>query len=160
MNTNIKYFFMMVGLPGCGKSTLVEQLYTEFPEKRIAVLSADSIIEKICELYRLDYNEVYSDISYSFCERVLTKIAPIVFNKNDIVVWDQTNLRKKGRAKRLALVPDSWKKIAIVVPVPYDHLERLANRPGKTIPESVIDKMYEQYEDPELDEGFDHIERL
>jgi hypothetical protein len=36
-------------------------------------------------------------------------------------------------------------------------LDRMANRPGKTIPDSVIESMMDSFVRPVLDEGFDTV---
>ena len=80
--------------------------------------------------------------------------------KNDgDIVWDQTNLNRKTRAKKLIMIPDYYEKIAVVFPVPDDLDKRLANRPGKTIPYHVMKNMIDSFEYPQMDEGFNVIVR-
>jgi tRNA uridine 5-carbamoylmethylation protein Kti12 len=58
------------------------------------------------------------------------------------------------------MLPDYY-AIAVVFPTP-DHAElqrRLASRPGKTIPEGVVEQMIAQYEEPTELEGFREIWR-
>jgi predicted kinase len=70
------------------------------------------------------------------------------------IVWDQTNLNKKTRAKKLDMIPDHYRKIAVFFPEPDDLEQRLSSRPGKTIPANIIQSMRTNLEKPDLEEGF------
>jgi predicted kinase len=158
----MKTFYMMCGLPGTGKSTWIQNfrelnnLYG--PTLNIQIISTDNIIESIASQHNLTYNEIFGDITYSFAEKMMYKIADLTFKSNeyDVVIWDQTNLTVGTRAKKLKLVPTEYKKIAVYFSIPETWEERL-NRPGKTIPKNVIDNMKKNLQIPELSEGFDKI---
>lgn len=159
MMTN-KIFYMLCGVPGSGKTTWVNQLYKDYSTSAvIRSLSTDDIIDDIGRRYGLTYNEVFGDITYSFAEKIINKLAPTVFERADIVIWDQTNLTVKSRAKKLLMVPSNFQKIAIVFEVP-EHEElhkRLNNRPGKSIPNKVLNNMIGSYIHPTKTEGFSEI---
>ena len=73
---------------------------------------------------------------------------------------DQTNLTAKSRARKLAAIPKSYKRVAVVVPTHITDPARWRaqlERPGKTIPEDVIDQMIQNFEPPTSAEGFDQI---
>jgi hypothetical protein len=55
------------------------------------------------------------------------------------------------------MVPKHYQKVAVFFPVPADLKQRLANRPGKSIPEPVMLSMINQLEPPSKDEGFDEV---
>lgn len=157
MTNNI--FFMLVGLPGVGKSTWVDQQNNIFFNQKIQILSTDKIIEQIATITELSYNDVYGNISYAFAEKMIHHLAPKIFKRNDIVIWDQVNLTVKSRARKLELVPLHWQKVAVVFDIPDDHDERLSNRDGKTIPKKVLDEMKEKFEYPSLSEGFNFVRK-
>lgn len=81
-----------------------------------------------------------------------------VLNRQNIY-WDQTNLTAKTRASKLALVPLTYEKTAVFFPTPNDEelKQRLAGRPGKTIPANVVLGMKSQLEIPTETEGFDRV---
>jgi predicted kinase len=76
------------------------------------------------------------------------------------VVWDQTNLTPKSRKSKLAMVPDHYKKIAVVFQTPEaaEWQRRLDSRPGKSIPQNILMGMASSMQMPGPDEGFDSIE--
>jgi tRNA uridine 5-carbamoylmethylation protein Kti12 len=163
---------MLVGLPGTGKSTwtdrfkrkhiseLNEQSFktnTQF-QYNLSVISTDDIVQTIADQHRLTYNQMFDNITYSFAEKISHKLAKYAFDRNDIVIWDQTNLTLMSRAKKLVLVPSHYKKICIVFRIPDDHIDRLQSRVGKIIPEDVMMNMIKSYQQPTLTEGFDDIQ--
>jgi hypothetical protein len=71
---------------------------------------------------------------------------------------DRTNLTVSSRKKKLDQLPDAYSKVAIVFTLSdrEEWMKRL-NRPGKSIPASVLDNMSEIYQEPTLKEGFDEV---
>ena len=66
----------------------------------------------------------------------------------------------KGRAKKIAQIPEGYKKIAMLFREPneFGELERrLNNREGKVIPDHVLSRMRDNFDEPTLAEGFDEI---
>lgn len=147
-------FYMLIGLPGTGKSTWCQNFKSDQPT---TILSTDDIIQSIADKHRLTYNQMFDNLSYSFAEKVMHKIAQYAFDRDDIVIWDQVNLTFKSRAKKLNLVPPRYKKIAVYFDNPTDLSERLKSRPGKIIPTEVISRMAVTRDFPIKEEGFDEI---
>ena len=85
-------------------------------------------------------------------------MADAIKNRHDIVL-DQTNLTKKSRARKMAQLPRAYKKYAVFFPVPeeVEWKRRLSARPGKCIPQSVLDDMQRGLELPSVAEGFDEV---
>jgi predicted kinase len=81
-------------------------------------------------------------------------------NNNDII-WDQTSTTRASRARKFRMLPE-YSAIAVVFPTPEPEelAQRLASRPGKTIPPEVIERMIEDWEEPDLSEGFEEIWRV
>lgn len=153
-------FYMMIGLPASGKSTWVNQFVASHSSTMSAlfVVSTDDIIEMIGNRYGMTYNQVFDELTYSFAEKMSHKLARHAIRNNMNLIWDQTNLTEKSRARKLNLVPVSvYKRIAVYFPIPDDLDKRLLSRPGKNIPSNVIENMKNILEEPKLSEGFDQI---
>jgi predicted kinase len=144
---------MMVGLPGTGKSTFCNQLNID---QEFTVISSDDIMEMIGKKYHFTYNELFSNNTYSFSEKMMFNIARLAVERNDRIIWDQTNLTVKSRANKLATIPKHYIKHAVVFNIPDDWETRL-DRPGKTIPTNVLETMKQSFQMPTEAEGFDLV---
>lgn len=158
LSNNIPIFLMLVGLPGNGKSTWLTNDYQDIPFVDYVPLSTDVEIEKMCASQGITYDQGFKLFIDQAQKIVNQKMSNAIKNRSDIVL-DQTNLTRKSRARKMAQLPKTYKKIAIFFPVPDDTewKRRLASRPGKCIPQSVLDKMRANLEVPALDEGFDEV---
>ena len=151
--------WMLVGVPGSGKSTWIDyQLDHRDAQENVTVASTDDYIELVASSQHKTYNEVFKDVIKD-AEKVMYQGVRFATENNMDIIWDQTNLTRKSRAKKLIMIPDRYEKIAIVFPTPdEDELQRrLASRPGKTIPEHILGGMIEMLEYPKKDEGFDSV---
>jgi predicted kinase len=105
----------------------------------------------------MTYNEVFQD-----CIDEATRQLEMSFvrAKEDgkRIIWDQTNLSIKARKKKLTKVPSIYKRTAVWFQVDLEEaLKRNGTREGKFIPESILKRMYHQFEVPTLEEGFDFV---
>jgi predicted kinase len=151
---------MLVGVPGSGKSTWIENRSygDEGRGRNTTVLSTDYYIECVAKDRGLTYNEVFHD-AIKDADRTMWKNLEWAIERDDNIMWDQTNLNRKSRAPKLNAVPSTYRKIGILFPVPpLDELERrLASRPGKLIPKGVMQNMIDCLTQPLLEEGFDEV---
>ena len=147
--------YMLIGIPGSGKSTWQKNSKAAMTAY---LASTDQFIELYASINHKTYDEVFKDIIKSAEKDMYEMVMTAVKNDGDIV-WDQTNLNRKTRAKKLIMIPDYYEKIAVVFPVPDDLDKRLANRPGKTIPYHVMKNMIDSFEYPQMDEGINVIVR-
>lgn len=152
--------YMLVGVPGSGKSTWVNQ-YVDFrSHDNLYIASTDDIIEGIALVDGKTYNEVFKD-NIKAAEKQMYENVMDATSRDLDIIWDQTNLTRKSRAKKLIMIPDHYEKIGVLFPTPDDLWERLLNREGasgKSIPSHIIRSMIEMIEQPMLDEGFDRVE--
>jgi predicted kinase len=149
---------MLVGCSGTGKSTLAEELRAQDPD--LSVISFDAILEEIAGETGCTYTEAYP-LHRREAERRLSRQVREVLAHGGNVVWDQTNLLRSARARRLALIPDDYERIAVVLEAPFSVLvRRIRDREaagGRHIPREVLRRQIREMERPDYDEGFDRI---
>lgn len=142
--------YMVIGAPGCGKSTYIQN---HLKENEI-VISRDKIrfgLLKDTDEYFSKEKEVYNE----FIKQINAAIAD---NKDFYV--DQTSLNAAARNKlfnQLIKKPD--KIIGIYFTTPLDTiLQRNAQRTGRAlVPENVVIDMYKILTKPTSEESFDEI---
>jgi len=82
----------------------------------------------------------------------------LAIQRGKSIIWDQTNVSKKSRKQKLKKIPGEYTKTAVVLPITLEEaIIRNSQRANKFIPRSVITRMYNQFEIPTEDEGFDVI---
>lgn len=140
INQSKNTVIFLVGIPGSGKSTLAKSL----DANRI---NMDTIRLENPDLDKGDQWE-------------LSYIQFLDFLKEDKnIVIDNTNFMKQLRNRYMFYIPQEWKKIAIVINIPLDEcIRRNELRTGQAkVPEKVIRDMYNKFQRPTLQEGFDEI---
>ena len=156
-NTNKPIAVIMVGPPGCGKSTYVESLVNA----GYAYISADFYIEQIAQAQGKTYGEVFKAAMKEAEKKMFLRVRQAVNNQENIV-WDQTNMSVKSRAGKLAKLGNQYDLKAIAFELSRDELDRrLAKRVsegGKSIPKFVIDSMMANYQRPSASEGFSSVQ--
>lgn len=151
--------WMLIGVPGSGKSTWVNSATLEEGKGReTAVLSTDLYIEHIARSTHATYNEVFQD-TIKDANLKMYKDLDYALKKEQNIIWDQTNTSRKSRESKLAKIPNTYKKIGLFFPTPDEQEldRRLASRPGKNIPKGVMRNMIDCLNQPTLDEGFDEV---
>jgi len=148
---------MLCGIPCSGKSTYVNKLRDYEYWENAVVLSTDNYIEEQAKRLGMTYNEVFQD-----CIDEATRQLEMSFvrakEEGKRIIWDQTNLSIKTRKKKLTKVPSIYKRTVVWFQVDLEEaLKRNGTREGKFIPESILKRMYHQFEVPTLEEGFDFV---
>lgn len=140
-------FYMMVGLPGSGKTTFAYNI-----EKEAVVISSD-IIRK--ELWGSEEKQGDNKIVFEELEkRVMENLAA-----DKSVVYDATNIKAKKRKDflyRLRKIPNV-NTVCMLMSVPYEQCLERNNERGRVVPEEVIEKMYMNFEVPQIREGWNQI---
>ena len=128
-------FYMMVGLPGSGKTTFAHNI-----EKGAIVISSD-IIRK--ELWGSEEKQGDNKIVFEELEkRVMENLAA-----DKSVVYDATNIKAKKRKDflyRLRKIPNV-NTVCMLMSVPYEQCLERNNERGRVVPEEVIKKMTNLY---------------
>ena len=148
--------YMLIGVPAAGKSTWISN---QDWMKGMPVVSSDRFIDEHAAKEGKTYNDVF-DSYVKIATRLMENQVSIAKANGSDIVWDQTNMSIKSRAKKLAML-DGYEKIAVVfsTPEPEELARRLASRPGKSIPDHVMSSMINSYEEPTEEEGFKEIWR-
>ncbi len=159
--------YIMVGLPGLGKSTLVEdqrKVYNRI-DMDLFVYSTDAILERIAAFLGKTYDDVFEQHIKSATAEADIDLAYAIKEQKDII-WDQTNLGVNKRRKIINRMRQAGYQVrceCVVPPEPgwIDDQKawayRLRNRPGKTIPQHVLSNMIKSFVVPTAAEGFDMI---
>ena len=151
---------MLCGVPTSGKSTYVEKLKKMKYWENSVVLSTDAYIEKEAKRVGQTYNEVFDDVIPD-ATRELELELNMAKDKGKDIIWDQTNLSVKTRRKKLLKLPSFYRRNAVYFEVSLeDALERNKHREGKFIPESILKRMWHQFEIPTRNEDFDYVEKV
>jgi len=158
---------VMVGLPATGKSTLVifQELLYEKIEQPLFIYSTDKFIEEAASHFGITYDEAFEDNIKNATVSMNALLDTAIKEKND-VIFDQTNLGVGKRRKIINRMKQAGYQVRCdcIVPPTSDYdgdkedwVQRLANRPGKTIPQNVLTNMMESFIMPTIEEGFDMI---
>lgn len=150
--------YVLVGVPGSGKTTWVGHQKVDWDTT--IWTSTDKFVEQYAKSVGKTYNEVFDYVMPFAVEQMANEVRR-AFNNNKTVIWDQTSTTVSSRAKKLRMVPEFYKKIAVVfeTPDPSTH-EKFLNRPGKIVPMDVVQQMINNWEEPTLEEGFDEIRKI
>ena len=152
--------YMLVGVPGSGKSTWAKQQKQQDWARNCAIVSTDNFIESYSLHQGKTYDESFEEYMHIAVRLMTNHVLTAQANHKDII-WDQTSTTRESRAKKFRMLPEYY-AIAVVfaTPEPEELARRLASRPGKTIPPEVITRMIEDWEEPDLSEGFKEIWRV
>jgi predicted kinase len=148
--------YVLVGVPGSGKSTWAE---SQIWASHCVHISSDHLIEEEALRQGKTYNDVFKDYVNTAISLMLEQVIAARDTGKDII-WDQTSVSVKSRKKKFQMLPD-YEHIAVVFDTPSrDELERrLASRPGKNIPWEVVNSMINNFEMPNEEEGYKEVWR-
>ena len=146
--------YQLVGVPASGKSTWIKNQDWLLG---LTVVSTDPFVED----YAREQGKTYSEVFAEYMPRAIDlMIEQVVFAREHghTIIWDQTSTTVKSRIRKFRMLPD-YEHIAVVFRTPpRDELDvRLSGRPGKHIPNNVVDNMIANWEEPTLEEGFNEI---
>lgn len=155
MKVNNPHIIVLIGMPGVGKSTWLEQNN----KLGTTIVSSDAFIEAYAHQVGKTYTEVFPTKIQWATQQAQNLFHQLVMMGKNIIV-DRTNMTVKSRAPWLT--PKNYRKVAIVFHTPHEeeHTRRLASRTGKVIPPHVLDIMKKSYQPPTKEEGFDEIHEI
>ena len=146
--------YQLIGVPGSGKSTWVKN---QIWALGLSVVSTDNFVEAYANQQGRTYSEVFKDYMPTAIDLMIQQVA-FAQQHGHTVIWDQTSTTSASRRKKFRMLPD-YQHIAVVfkTPDPEELSRRLASRPGKIIPEEIVQDMIDRFEMPTLEEGFAEI---
>ena len=149
---------MLCGIPTSGKSSYVRQGQDETPHlDGFVVLSTDAYIEREAQRQGRTYNKAFDELIGDATESMENSLR-LALRDELSIIWDQTNLTPKIRRRKLAKIPSRYEKTAVWFDLPLEvALRRNKTRPGKFIPEDIIESMHASFTPPTKSEGFNHI---
>ena len=148
--------YVLVGVPGSGKSTWIKN---QIWALGLTIVSTDAFVEDHARKQGKTYSEVFDEYMPTAVKLMADQVVWARDHGHDII-WDQTSTTIASRARKFRMLPEYY-AIAVVFPTPNrDELtRRLNSRPGKTIPDFVIQNMIDGWEEPTHEEGFQEIWR-
>lgn len=146
--------YQLVGVPGSGKSTWIKN---QDWAKDIPIISTDNFVEAYATEQGKTYSEVFDEYMPT-AVKLMVNQALICKAKGLDVIWDQTSTTINSRKRKFSTLP-KYEHIAVVFKTPEEEelKRRLASRPGKNIPQYVMQLMLDGFDAPTEDEGFKEI---
>lgn len=146
--------YVLVGVPGSGKSTWIND---QEWSKDCCIISTDYWVEEEAQRQGKTYSEVFADYMPTAVKLMAQNVVSSREMGHDII-WDQTSTTVASRQRKFNMLPDYY-AIAVVFKTPdtEELARRLASRPGKEIPDYVVQEMIQNFQEPTEDEGFQEI---
>ena len=150
--------FQLCGVPASGKTTWIKKQVWALG---LTVCSTDQFVEDYARSKGKTYSEVFDD----YMPTAVNLMAEQVVRARELghsIIWDQTSTTMESRARKFRMLPE-YDHICVVFETPdtAELSRRLdSRRPGKTIPQDVMETMIENFEYPTLEEGFKEIWRV
>lgn len=140
--------FVMVGIPGSGKSTFAKRVAEAIDG---VVLSSDDIRA-----------EMFGDASHQCNPKIIFDEIEIrakkALSEGKTVFLDSTGVKQFDRIRTVIRYhEDCSEAICVVVDTPVEECFRRNNHRERVVPEWVIDRMLTQYTEPTIKEGWDRI---
>ena len=148
VNGNTPTAYILVGLPGSGKSTYIADKL----DSNITVVSRDNIIMKHAKLYEYNYTQAFHACDQKVVDRMFNEeFDDAIKAKTDIVI-DRTNLTHKGRMKFITRLTQAKFNVIVVVLLPsyQTTLDRNNSRmlEGKNLDFGIIKSMMKNFNMP------------
>lgn len=146
MNKLEQKFIMMVGLPGSGKTTYINNI-----KENKVILSSDKIREELYgdESTQGNSNEVFELLHKRMVEKL---------SKGESVVYDATNLSRRKRKHVISLINKfKCEKIVVYMNIDINTIKKRNRARLRVVDESVIERMYKHLQVPQYTENWDKI---
>jgi len=150
--------YMLVGVPGSGKSTWAEPFLTK---NGFQLASTDAYIENTAKLLGKTYGDVFKATIGEATKNMETQINKFLADSQNLI-WDQTNLSMKSRRAKLNRLLDAGYDVtAVAFEIPTGILESRRKQreaeTGKAIDPNICETMGKTYQRPTRLEGFTRV---
>lgn len=143
-------FYMLVGLPGSGKSYIAQELMEK--DTNIQLFSSDKLREELWgdESIQGDNNKLFTELH--------NRIKECLASGNDCI-YDATNISRKRRIAFLNQIKQykNVEKVCIFALTSIDKCLKNNSSRERRVPEEVIRNMYLSFDVPTYSEGWDKI---
>ncbi|PSN17621.1 hypothetical protein C7271_16750, partial [filamentous cyanobacterium CCP5] len=150
-------FWLLVGLPGSGKSAWATQHVAEYPD--CCLVSTDAIRAELFgdEATQGEWQVVWAEVQRRWQQAIAHPLTKGL-------IYDATNTRRRQRRTVVAVARSLGFKPIIICwfDVPLELCLRRNRERSRQVPEAVIIRMARQLQGatPDLDEGVDQVRRL
>ncbi len=145
--------FMLMGIPGCGKSTYAKRLSDnrKATGRKVCIVSTDAIRQ---EVYGDENDKEHNADVFGIAKhRIQAALA-----KGIDVIFDATNISKKRRMLFMRDFDSTiCKRVCCAIMTEYDECVRRNGSRDRVVPEYVIRRMYTNWEPPHYHDGFDEV---
>jgi predicted kinase len=159
-----KTFIIMCGVAGSGKSTLIKNLFQFYTtqgkgwQKDTAIFNPDSNVPRCEQSDKRVYNSItlreawgkaWQGVARSFLENTKT------------MIFDATFTTSISRSPAINLAKGTGYHVVVIhFCIPIEVCKERNQDRFDCIPEEGIDRQFEQFQSPELEEGIDTIYRI
>lgn len=155
--------YILIGLPGSGKSTWCDRHFAANPGVDFVTISSDAMVEEFAAKHGITYDEAHGRLDWkSVNTRMKYQFRAALKDGKDVIV-DRTNMSKKARKLFLKDLPEGYERVAVNFQITDQELRRRLDAraavTGKSIPDDVLKNMSERYVAPDREE-FDRIIRV
>merc|ERR1712051_1136112 len=147
---------MLIGLPGCGKTTWVNKFVAEHPEKRYNVIGTAALVDKMKvngESLKKHHDGKWDQLIQK-CTRCLQEWLRMASQRRRNVVVDQTNVYPNAQKRKVRPFEGMIRKAIVIVPSDEDYKARIEaqeKEETKDVPDNAVMEMKANFTLP--DEG-------
>lgn len=149
---------ILIGLPGCGKSTWRAK-HLAATQKEYVCISSDDIVDEYAANHGMTYSEAFQATVDTADKMVRDRFRAAVAERKNIIL-DRTNMSKKSRNRFLSNVSKDYRRKAVVFDIDdavrHERVVARAAATGKHIPYAVVVDMRKQFEEPTTVDGEFH----
>ena len=146
--------YMLIGLPGSGKTTWAHNNANIF---KADIVSSDEFRQK---LFGDEADQSHNSEVFTAMNNATIKI----LNSGKNVIYDATNLNRKNRIRTINYIKNNCKRnvtvVAYIFDTPIDMCKSNNLKRTRQVPDIVYDNMLKHFEMPTITEGFAFIDIL
>ena len=140
---------ILVGLPASGKSSFLEDCTS-----KMVVVCPDNIRK---EVFGVEFNKDVEGMVW-FLTRSMIKMLLL---QDKTVILDATNISVSRRKEWIDLGHECNAQVsAIHFDTPYETCVERNKARSRVVPDNVMERMRDEFEVPETDEGFDRVDKM